>query len=646
MVAFNGVIGYAKGEKKRKQRITSWMNSIKYTQQTSRNISILYVSVFKEKIKDINWDEFFLIRPQPEHLDDFDWKFELAKLQENLHELVDRCIYVILNKIDISFINASTTLTTIISIIAQKISLNSEGFSLIFSDDSKNKLPAVMRRYATTIAHSQYKSLKICSWNAILKIATACPDVSGNSLLEYVCCQDILEAILIQFIPGKTRNPFASRALRLFSVLLCHFDGSIHLLLQFALFEDQKILMGFSEEFRHYVAQMNSNFIERHGNCLADQSVVEFLSNKLSDLFSSTGNEVRVDILDLVYLYLFHSTITTNKNLLAAVFAIPPHAHEHHSNTPPSSIISLFITFCSFALLDMKSDTARLRAKLCFLTLLRLTDDSYALNEMHHTGRSEPIPIFRPDLLHRKAALDLNPQPTTSASTLLDLQTEFIMANLKLSVPLEFFDFSLGIIHRILAFGKEKEKRLDKWKPLFSALINLLKFLIINEQKLPFVDPLVLRLVMLVNFFITYGDLFLPDGDAYENVYYEIIRQQTIFLKLKTTLASSPKNDVTEKTQMHLNNILNIIETVQPTLDRFDDYPSEEEVFTVIQDSFDHLALRVFPTLTMVDRYEASIHQRTFFEILSVKIAGRVREVVDDEVLDYSKFLQELSQSK
>jgi hypothetical protein len=35
-----------------------------------------------------------------------------------------------------------------------------------------------------------------------------------------------------------------------------------------------------------------------------------------------------------------------------------------------------------------------------------------------------------------------------------------------------------------------------------------------------------------VNFFITYGDTFLPDAAAYDFLYYEISRQSTVFTKL------------------------------------------------------------------------------------------------------------------
>lgn len=67
----------------------------------------------------------------------------------------------------------------------------------------------------------------------------------------------------------------------------------------------------------------------------------------------------------------------------------------------------------------------------------------------------------------------------------------------------------------------------------FSALLSLLNFLASNDSYLGLrAYYLCLRIMVILNLFITYGDTFLPTDVAYDYMCYEILRRQSVFHKV------------------------------------------------------------------------------------------------------------------
>ncbi|CAJ0572779.1 unnamed protein product, partial [Mesorhabditis spiculigera] len=612
------------------------------------NISVLYARLFQDA-NSVDWTTFFTVQSSPEHLTTLIENLhrkEITPLKDALHELLDRSLTVFLQHSDIQAFNALTTVSTVINLIGQKMGLNDEGIEFLFSAEARKRIPDFAKRIAYILGHSRSDEMKLLCWNALLKIATTVADVSENRLLLDFCCQDILEAILIQFLP--TADPsHADYAINLFSILLSHFDGSMQLLLRLAMEDEEHIFEGLNEKFRGFF-DLKADYMVA-GEWDMTSLYKKHKREPKTSPFVDTGS--RTNVLEIASLFTFYSTCTTNKKLLTLLFATD---FLHHQ----PCTIGIFLSYCSYALFNYETETqllelswhnslalmpdaSRLRAKLCFLTLLKLVDDAYVLAELHNDVRARNI-AFDPRVWRGN---DDKPKAALLGAAVLEILVGFIKTSLKTTIPLEFFDFALGIIHRILVFLRERELRIDEWKPLFLVLFALLKFLRKNEHKLPYSEPLVLRVVMLLNFFITYGDQFLPDDEAYEFVYYEILRNPDLFKRLESSLKASPENEVTEKTLAQLENQLIIIKTIQPTLDAIDEYPTEKQVYAAIRENLDQVELRLFPTITVVDRYEAGTHQRTFFDLLSVKLAGRLHSEVEAAEIDYTKALAELGLS-
>lgn len=99
--------------------------------------------------------------------------------------------------------------------------------------------------------------------------------------------------------------------------------------------------------------------------------------------------------------------------------------------------------------------------------------------------------------------------------------------------PMELYVLCIGVIHRVLCYQKKCRVRINyQWKDLWSALITLLRFLVMHENNLSKkvnIFDLSVRIVNILNLFITYGDTFLPTPGSYDELYYELIRMDQVF---------------------------------------------------------------------------------------------------------------------
>lgn len=122
------------------------------------------------------------------------------------------------------------------------------------------------------------------------------------------------------------------------------------------------------------------------------------------------------------------------------------------------------------------------------------------------------------------------------AAILLDLLVEFIVSHLMKKFPLELYLLSVGVIHRILCYQKRSRVRLIyPWKDMWSALISLLKFLVNQEPNLIKkcnIFHLAIQIINIFNLFITYGDTFLATTNSYDELYYELNREEKAFTEL------------------------------------------------------------------------------------------------------------------
>jgi hypothetical protein len=163
----------------------------------------------------------------------------------------------------------------------------------------------------------------------------------------------------------------------------------------------------------------------------------------------------------------------------------------------------------------------------------------------------------------------------------------------------------------VLIYEKKCKIRTKVWNGVFNAMVSLLNYLIQCQHRLNIVQSLRLQhqVLVVLNYFITFGDAFLPNPAAYDFLYYEIARQDNVFHRLAQAVAEFSKEadfgEWPSKVENQLVNILSIIKHIRPMLENVSlTYPTEEQVIKLVQDSFVDLTLKLFDGLEVVERWD------------------------------------------
>uniref|UniRef100_A0A669D0M6 Armadillo like helical domain containing 3 n=1 Tax=Oreochromis niloticus TaxID=8128 RepID=A0A669D0M6_ORENI len=213
------------------------------------------------------------------------------------------------------------------------------------------------------------------------------------------------------------------------------------------------------------------------------------------------------------------------------------------------------------------------------------------------------------------------------------------------------------IIHKLLCYQKKCRIRLHyTWRELWSALINLLKFLLSNETTLLAkhnIFHLALLVVNLFNMFITYGDTFLPTSNSYDELYYEIVRMHQVFdnlycMVLRVSTNTGQWKEAASKVTHALVNVRAIINHFNPKIESYAavnhiSQLSEEQVLEVVRSNYDTLTLKLQDGLDQFERYSEQPKEAAFFKELVRSISLNVRKNVSLNTLSQDVLLKEFS---
>ncbi|KAH3706458.1 hypothetical protein DPMN_065844, partial [Dreissena polymorpha] len=512
------------------------------------------------------WDELFLLKVNTLYIETECDKLTgdgLVQVKDNFNMMFERCVEVIKQDNSVRTVNAVHTLCALVRGIYRK-SLKDNAFDainlLIGFDNAESVFQSLVESFNRILSGDFPVALKQLLLKFMLVLVSVTENISQNTLLEYVLINSVYESLIAVLGSPVLRQALGVDAILLLTLLVQYrkHESANPYIVKLSILDDELALTGYAQVVSIALSDFNSDYKARGTE--PQSGWFSTLANMVGNMFVGEEKEMAaVKANDSVLLALYEA-IHLNRNFITAL----THAHTPSiATTPPSSpatdipptgdssghsldvqtspepdhlptnLLVTFLEYTSIVIQDTKDETRYNNARLCLIIMTCIAEDQYANSMMHDINMNFRVPLHRLPMRHRKVKFEASPPSRPLACAVLDLMVEFIMSHLMKTMPVELYTRCLGICHRILCYQKKCRVRLQyPWKSLWTALINLLKFILSHENHLlkkSNVFHMCSKIVNIFNLFITYGDTFLPNPNSYDELYYEIIRMHQVF---------------------------------------------------------------------------------------------------------------------
>jgi hypothetical protein len=281
--------------------------------------------------------------------------------------------------------------------------------------------------------------------------------------------------------------------------------------------------------------------------------------------------------------------------------------------------LRVFLEHASVLCVAVKDERSALQCKMALLTLVPLAEDAAVLAALHDPKFSwqRALQISR-KTDNTGIVGALAEREVTPVCWLLDVLLEFLKNNIHTSLQIRLHTLVLSLFHRVLCHHKAQHvcvKRF-KWEALWKQMFRLLGFVAKEEwfKRAETLD-LVQTALTIFNLFITYGDTFLPSGNDYDFLYYEMIRESKTLIALQELVEKHAAGTVLS---LHMENIAAIVAHFKSRIDLWTKSNSgavisPEEVLTLIKRNYGSLKLTLLDNLDSFQTYSENPSQVNFF---------------------------------
>ncbi|XP_037027698.1 armadillo-like helical domain-containing protein 3 [Bradysia coprophila] len=615
------------------------------------------------------WDSFFLLQPNVESLENELTKLsndQLLLVKGNIKLLFVQSIQMLESDHPKRVSNSLQTLCALFYAIFKKQATD-VGVDVIntifdFEEIEQHMKTLIAHCNSLLISDVSVDAPRFMCLNLLLVLITGTNNVSQNILLEYIMINSLFDSFVRLLSDPTLRAQHGHDVVILLTLLVNYRKGerTNPYIVQLSILADELALNGYGQMISSSLIEFGRQYTKNMSE-IQPSSWFSSLSNIVGNMFVSDEGcdreQIRANNALLLALYeavhLNRNFITTLAHTQAESSAPPSPSNTLNSNQPvpdlsipppnidvnqyPTNLLVAVFQYCSIVMQDNKNESSAANLKLCFLILTCISEDQYANSMMHDSNLTFKVLLQRAQMRHRKLPTERFSKSQPLAATLLDLLVEFTVSHLMKKFPMELYLLCTGIIHRVLCYQKRCRVRLVyPWKELWAALISLLKFLVCQEQNLVKkcnIFYLAIQIINIFNLFITYGDTFLATTNSYDELYYELNREEKVFSEVHAMVlrfSSMPdcefKDDV-RKLSSALVNILAIVKHFQNKIKEWLSVqglstPSEEQVLEVVRKNYD-LTLKLQDSLDHYERYAERPKHTAFFTNL-------VRDVVID----------------
>ncbi|XP_064857232.1 armadillo-like helical domain-containing protein 3 [Oncorhynchus nerka] len=647
------------------------------------------------------WDELFLMKVNLEYLEakleslDGD---EVMKIKDNINSLFHHCVQALAEEHQIKVVNALQTLCALFRGVHQK-NKSASGFDIINMLVGFDKAELRMKDFMESlesllcvcvcVLQDFMESLESLLLESLLCVCGVTDNISQNTILEYVMINSIFEAILQILSDVSTRGQHGYDAVVLLALLVNYrkYESVNPYIVKLSIVDDEPTLDGMGlvvgQALTEYNRQYKDKEEENHGGFFST------LTSMVGSMFIADADEkLSVQTNEAILLALYEA-VHLNRNFITVlaqshpeidipttpITPVPTTPTTPLGTTPlsmdmmnsselpldpnlqTSNLLITFLKYSSIVMQDTKDEHRLNSARLCLIILTCITEDQYADAFLHDDNMNFRVNLHRMPMRHRKKAAEKNVPSRPLVCAVLDLMVEFIVTHMMKDFPMDLYMRCVQVIHKLICYQKKCRIRLHyTWRELWSALINLLKFLLSNETVLLAkhnIFHLALLVVNLFNMFITYGDTFLPTSNSYDELYYEIVRMHQIFdnlycMVLRVSTNAGQWKEPASKVTHSLVNVRAIINHFNPKIESYAavnhiSQLSEDQVLEVVRSNYDTLTLKLQDGLDQFERYSEQPKEAAFFKELVRSISLNVRKNVSLNTLSQDLLLKEFS---
>ncbi|XP_060523936.1 armadillo-like helical domain-containing protein 3 [Cylas formicarius] len=637
------------------------------------------------------WDEFFLLKPKVVNIDNEIQKMNLEQLQiarKNLNDLFSHCIDI-LQQQNIRAAYGLITLSALLHAIFKKAAefqFDPTEFLSCSFDDFIKKIQALLRFCLECLEGDFPESVKGLVLKPIIILIVGFDNINQNIVLDCILVSSLFNHLVDLLSDVPTRQKHGYDVVLIITLLVNYqkYDGANPYLIKLSLLDDELTLNGYGQVITASLTEFCNQFNMEHMEN-QNQSWFSSLTNIVGSMFISEeggyrNQQVRANN---SLLLAFYEAVHLNRNFITTLAqtqtdtSSPPSPNNTLHNTTqtlsdlpniptfdvnlqPSNLLVTFFQYCSIVMQDTKTETSINTVKLCFLILECISEDQYANSLMHDVNLAFKVKLHRLPMRHRKMSNDKTTLSQPLVCTLLDLLVEFMLSHMMKKFPMELYVLCFGIIQRILCYQKKCRIRVNyAWKELWAALISLLRFILQNENylgKKMNIFHLSIKAVNILNFFITYGDNFLPTPGSYDELYYEIIRVHQVFdnvysMALRYSMGEGDFKEDALKLNNVLYNVRAIIKHFNPKIEQWLasanlSTPSEEQILDIVKKNYDSLTLKLQDLLDHYERYTEKPYYIDFFTNLVKCILCDTRNNFICSLLNFSNISSEYPLSK
>ncbi|KAG0346687.1 hypothetical protein BG004_001081 [Podila humilis] len=403
-----------------------------------------------------------------------------------------------------------------------------------------------------------------------LAVALACgnDNVNKNSLNEYFMQKDIFSSV-VKFFMDVDSADLAFEGLSLLGLLANYnkYEAQNPYLAQLASLNDEVILRKVA-----LVVAVSCYTMRRSYIAVADDDELSTVSKVTSALSYVTGMlwnpkgqdssitdavfaelpDGRATILlvlyDLLYInkrfrrvFLNFSITTSSLAQIRLDNSLPDYTStDHTGKSDRESGLGIYLSFTSYLFQHNRTHRTSPYTHLCLITLLILVEDPTFYPHICSIPQSQdtsPVAIHGEQPVNesfirlcrqRLPVLPKVKQARPLGAVLLDVILGFLKHNMKKKMQIDSFRIAIAVIISVASRFKTLRVRLTfHWVEMWNTLQGLVKFLhgnIKTFQHLPEARDLVAEVVDLINYFVTYGDLIMPDPASLYALYYEVVR--------------------------------------------------------------------------------------------------------------------------